>query len=66
MATAADTKTRPDLVGAADRLLKACTGAACIRVVTEPIDALARGVIGVAKVYDSAAADARPQRRNRK
>lgn len=51
---------------ATDRLLEACTGAACVRVEPEPpFDALAAGVAALSRIYDRAAARPRRPRRTK-
>lgn len=59
-------ETANRVLAAAEQLLAACVGPACAQAClgASPIDALDAGVIGVARVYeDAAAAPARKRRR---
>ncbi|MFN3944594.1 MAG: hypothetical protein ACK4K7_06680 [Allosphingosinicella sp.] len=49
---------RPDVAGAADRLLKACAGAACRFILPPPA-----GAAGIARIYQDAAAAERTEKR---
>jgi len=68
----ATAEARPDLGGAIDRLIEACNGTGRIAVAgaapalrpaqDAALDALDRGIAGVARIYREAAAAERPRR----
>ncbi|MDC7808782.1 hypothetical protein [Sphingomonas koreensis] len=67
MATRASPPPASPVGHAADRLLEACAGAACIRFDPEvPVDALAAGVAAIGRIYERAAVAPRRKPRRKK